>query len=223
MDERCAACGVTSWVVSHETLREPDRIGASCRFAPGPPARNIAWTCTNLRISRKRRVCHRVGRGIPWMRSERRRAREKPRLLSHTGPLRCGPHRPVGARRRLPQSSELRELCARTQRGGACMSNRPPCSSPLFPTRMCRASSMCSCRRFCKSSSRRPRATVRCRGELADLVRAKLGELGRDEGDVLSVFEDVASALDWATASGLELVAAGTITLAGEVAGLLRR
>ena len=59
-------------------------------------------------------------------------------------------------------------------------------------------------------------------GELADLVRAKLGELGRDEGDVLSVFEDVASALDWATASGLELVAAGTITLAGEVAGLLR-
>ena len=60
-------------------------------------------------------------------------------------------------------------------------------------------------------------------GELADLVRAKLGELGRDEGDVLSVFEDVASALDWATASGLELVAAGTITLAGEVAGLLRR
>ena len=54
-------------------------------------------------------------------------------------------------------------------------------------------------------------------------ARAKLGELGRDEGDVLSVFEDVASALDWATASGLELVAAGTITLAGEVAGLLRR
>ena len=32
MDERCAACGVTPWVVSHETLREPDRIGGVVSF-----------------------------------------------------------------------------------------------------------------------------------------------------------------------------------------------
>lgn len=60
-------------------------------------------------------------------------------------------------------------------------------------------------------------------GELASLVRRRLAFDGRPVEDVWGVFPSVASALGAATASALPLVAAGTITLAGEVAGLLGR
>ena len=58
--------------------------------------------------------------------------------------------------------------------------------------------------------------------ELAELVRARLRADGRPVSDVLGIFPSVGEALDQVTAQGMPLVAAGTITLAGEVAGLLR-
>ena len=58
--------------------------------------------------------------------------------------------------------------------------------------------------------------------ELAKMVREKLRLLGRDEEDTLEVFDSVSDALDWCTANDAPVIAAGTITLAGEVAGLLR-
>ena len=58
--------------------------------------------------------------------------------------------------------------------------------------------------------------------DLQALVQAKLAELGRSKGDLAGVYPTVRDALDAFTAVGEPLVAAGTITLAGEVAGLLR-
>ncbi len=59
-------------------------------------------------------------------------------------------------------------------------------------------------------------------GKMAELVREKLREQGRPESDLLGVFDQVDDAAKWLSASATPFVAAGTITLAGEVAGLLR-
>ncbi|MDY2776825.1 MAG: Mur ligase family protein [Collinsella sp.] len=58
--------------------------------------------------------------------------------------------------------------------------------------------------------------------ELAGIVRDELRRLGRDESDLVGVFDSVESAIDILTALDEGIVAAGTITLAGEVAALFR-
>ena len=58
--------------------------------------------------------------------------------------------------------------------------------------------------------------------KLAGLVGEKLEQLGRPATDLVATYPTVADALDAFEASGSAFVAAGTITLAGEVAGLLR-
>ena len=57
---------------------------------------------------------------------------------------------------------------------------------------------------------------------LAALVGEELAREGRPGTDLRTVFPDVPRALDALTEAGEPLVAAGTITLAGEVAGYLR-
>ena len=58
--------------------------------------------------------------------------------------------------------------------------------------------------------------------DLAALVGEKLAELGRPCTDLLATYPTVSEALDAFDADGAAFVAAGTITLAGEVAGILR-
>ena len=58
--------------------------------------------------------------------------------------------------------------------------------------------------------------------ELAQLVLAKLEELGRPASDLVKVIPSVPDAVDQLTCAGDAFVAAGTITLAGEVAGIVR-
>lgn len=58
--------------------------------------------------------------------------------------------------------------------------------------------------------------------ELAQLVIAKLEELGRPASDLVKVISSVPDAVDQLTYAGEAFVAAGTITLAGEVAGIVR-
>lgn len=57
--------------------------------------------------------------------------------------------------------------------------------------------------------------------ELAQLVLAKLEELGRPASDLVKVIPSVPDAVDQLTYAGEAFVAAGTITLAGEVAGIV--
>ena len=58
--------------------------------------------------------------------------------------------------------------------------------------------------------------------ELARLVLDELDREGRDSSCLIGTFPCVRDALDDATERGMAIVAAGTITLAGEVAALLR-
>lgn len=58
--------------------------------------------------------------------------------------------------------------------------------------------------------------------ELAQLVLAKLEELGRPASDLVKVIPSVPDAVDQLICAGEAFVAAGTITLAGEVAGIVR-
>ena len=59
-------------------------------------------------------------------------------------------------------------------------------------------------------------------GELAQLVYGELDALNRPHTDVIAIYPSVREALDALTEAGEPVIAAGTITLAGEVAGLLR-
>lgn len=58
--------------------------------------------------------------------------------------------------------------------------------------------------------------------ELAQLVEAKLEELGRPVSDLVSVIPSVSDAVESLMNAQQVFVAAGTITLAGEVAGIMR-
>ena len=58
--------------------------------------------------------------------------------------------------------------------------------------------------------------------DLAQLVLDKLEELGRPSSDLVEVVPSVPDAVGRLTAAGEAFVAAGTITLAGEVAGIMR-
>ncbi len=58
--------------------------------------------------------------------------------------------------------------------------------------------------------------------ELAQLVRNKLQELGRPASDLVEVVPSAPDAVERLAAAGEAFVAAGTITLAGEVAGIVR-
>ena len=58
--------------------------------------------------------------------------------------------------------------------------------------------------------------------DLAQLVLDKLEELGRPSSDLIEVVPSVSDAVERLTAAGEAFVAAGTITLAGEVAGIMR-
>ena len=58
--------------------------------------------------------------------------------------------------------------------------------------------------------------------ELGDLVAAELARQGRGASDIVGSYGSVREALEALTRASMPVVAAGTITLAGEVAGLLR-
>lgn len=58
--------------------------------------------------------------------------------------------------------------------------------------------------------------------DLAQLVFDKLEELGRPSSDLIEVVPSVSDAVERLAAAGEAFVAAGTITLAGEVAGIMR-
>ncbi len=66
-----------------------------------------------------------------------------------------------------------------------------------------------------------PRALDAC--ELAEIVLEELGAEGRPSADLVGIHPTVDEALQAVTPAGEDVVAAGTITLAGEVAGLLGR
>lgn len=224
MDERCAACGVTPWVSSHEVLSEPDGIGGAVSFSTRTARAEYRAEMHKPAYQPQNAACAialaegYVGRALDAAVLER--SLDACPIPGRFDVVRADPLVLVDACHN-PQSCE--NFVAALDEAEPDVSRRPPLLIaalsdkdvsgivdvlvPAFPRVMVTA-----------TQSDRALPVL----ELAKMVREKLRLPGRDEEDALEVFDSVSDALDWCTANDAPVIAAGTITLAGEVAGLLR-
>lgn len=224
MDERCAACGVTPWVSSHEVLSEPDGIGGAVSFSTRTARAEYRAEMHKPAYQPQNAACAialaegYVGRALDAAVLER--SLDACPIPGRFDVVRADPLVLVDACHN-PQSCE--NFVAALDEAEPDVSRRPPLLIaalsdkdvsgivdvlvPAFPRVMATA-----------TQSDRALPVL----ELTKMVREKLRLLGRDEEDALEVFDSVSDALDWCTANDAPVIAAGTITLAGEVAGLLR-
>lgn len=224
MDERCAACGVTPWVSSHEVLSEPDGIGGAVSFSTRTARAEYRAEMHKPAYQPQNAACAialaegYVGRALDAAVLEQ--SLDACPIPGRFDVVRADPLVLVDACHN-PQSCE--NFVAALNEAEPDVSRRPPLLIaalsdkdvsgivdvlvPAFPRVMVTA-----------TQSDRALPVL----ELAKMVREKLRLLGRDEEDALEVFDSVSDALDWCTANDAPVIAAGTITLAGEVAGLLR-
>lgn len=224
MDERCAACGVTPRVVSHETLAEPDRIGGAVSFRTRTERAMYRVQMRKPAYQPQNAACAialaegYLGRALDAAALERSLdacpvpgrfdvVRAEPLVLVDA----C--HNPQSCENFVRALDEVEPSVAdRPSLLVAALCDKDVAGIidvlvPAFPRII-----------VTRTASERAMPAH----DLARMVGIKLRELGRGEDEVLAVFDDVRSALDWCTSSRVPLVAAGTITLAGEVAGLLR-
>lgn len=224
MDERCAACGVTPWVSSHEVLSEPDGIGGAVSFSTRTARAEYRAEMHKPAYQPQNAACAialaegYVGRALDAAVLER--SLDACPIPGRFDVVRADPlvlvdacHNPQSCENFVAALDEAEpDVCRRPALLIAALSDKDVSGIvdvlvPAFPRVMVTA-----------TQSDRALPVL----ELAKMVREKLRLLGRDEEDTLEVFDSVSDALDWCTANDAPVIAAGTITLAGEVAGLLR-
>lgn len=224
MDERCAACGVTPWVSSHEVLSEPDGIGGAVSFSTRTARAEYRAEMHKPAYQPQNAACAialaegYVGRALDAAVLER--SLDACPIPGRFDVVRADPlvlvdacHNPQSCENFVAALDEAEpDVCRRPPLLIAALSDKDVSGIvdvlvPAFPRVMVTA-----------TQSDRALPVL----ELAKMVREKLRLLGRDEDDALEVFGSVSDALDWCTANDAPVIAAGTITLAGEVAGLLR-
>lgn len=224
MDERCAACGVTPWVSSHEVLSEPDGIGGAVSFSTRTARAEYRAEMHKPAYQPQNAACAialaegYVGRALNAAVLEQ--SLDACPIPGRFDVVRADPlvlvdacHNPQSCENFVAALDEVEpDVCRRPALLIAALSDKDVSGIvdvlvPAFPRVMVTA-----------TQSDRALPVL----ELAKMVREKLRLLGRDEEDVLEVFDSVSDALDWCTANDAPVIAAGTITLAGEVAGLLR-
>lgn len=224
MDERCAACGVTPWVSSHEVLSEPDGIGGAVSFSTRTARAEYRAEMHKPAYQPQNAACAialaegYVGRALDAAVLEQ--SLDACPIPGRFDVVRADPlvlvdacHNPQSCENFVAALDEAEpDVCRRPALLIAALSDKDVSGIvdvlvPAFPRVMVTA-----------TQSDRALPVL----ELAKMVREKLRLLGRDEEDTLEVFDSVSDALDWCTANDAPVIAAGTITLAGEVAGLLR-
>ena len=225
MDERCRACGVVPLLANHVVLERPKRLGDACVFStttsraiytprivkPAYQAQNaacaialaeayLARALDPVTLEESLATCPTPGR-FDVVRAE-------PLVLVDA----C--HNPQSCEMFVSSLDEISPVVAeRPTLLIAALTDKDVSGIvdvlvPAFP-------------RVVVTQTASTRAmTAR---ELAGLVAERLAALGRPEGDLVAVYGSVPEALDALTAAGEPVVAAGTITLAGEVAGCLGR
>lgn len=224
MDERCAACGVTPWVSSHEVLSEPDGIGGAVSFSTRTARAEYRAEMHKPAYQPQNAACAialaegYVGRALDAAVLEQ--SLDACPIPGRFDVVRADPlvlvdacHNPQSCENFVAALDEVEpDVCRRPALLIAALSDKDVSGIvdvlvPAFSRVMVTA-----------TQSDRALPVL----ELAKMVREKLRLLGRDEEDALEVFDSVSDALDWCTANDAPVIAAGTITLAGEVAGLLR-
>ena len=223
IEDRCAACGVSPWIAAHEVLREPDRIGGVVSFCTTTARAEYRVEVHKPAYQPQNAACAialaegYVGRALDA--AVLGQSLDACPIPGRFDVVRADPLVLVDACHN-PQSCE--NFVAALNEAEPVVSRRPALLIaalsdkdvsgivdvlvPAFPRVMVTA-----------TQSDRALPVL----ELAKLVREKLRGLGRDEEDALEVFDNVSEALDWCAANDAPVIAAGTITLAGEVAGLL--
>ncbi len=224
MRERCAACRVEPVVVSHRTLHEPGYLGdaleLACEtshaayrtrlFKPAYQAQNTA--CAIM-------LCEEyLGRALDGVKLDESLAScPTPGRFDvlQTDPLglidAC--HNPQSCENFVSSLDEVHpDVASRPVLLTAALADKDVSGIldvllPAFPAVI-----------VTETSSDRALPAA----ELASLVREKLEAEGRDESVLQGVYSSVGDALAALEAERAPFVAAGTITLAGEVAGLLR-
>lgn len=224
MDERCEACGVTPLVVTHEVRELPRHVGDMLAFStaterttyevcfPKPSYQPQNAACAihlveaylgrqlspaSLQLSLE--TCPTPGRFDI--------VRRRPLVLIDAchNPQSCENF--VSALDEVDEDVSKRPLLLIAALSDKDVSGIVRTLVPAFP-------------RFAVTATASDRALAPA--ELAQLVAEELEREGRVPDGLLSVYDTVADALDALTEAGEPVVAAGTITLAGEVAGLLR-
>lgn len=224
IEDRCSACGVSPWIAAHEVLREPDRIGGAVSFCTTTARAEYRIEMHKPAYQPQNAACAialaegYLGRALDA--AVLGQSVDACPIPGRFDVVRADPLVLVDACHN-PQSCE--NFVAALNEAEPVVSRRPALLIaalsdkdvsgivdvlvPAFPRVMVTA-----------TQSDRALPVL----ELAKMVREKLRGLGRDEEDALEVFDSVSDALDWCTANDAPVIAAGTITLAGEVAGLLR-
>lgn len=224
MDERCRACGVVPQVVNHTVLEEPHRLGDAVAFSTTTPRAIYTPRMCKPAYQPQNAAC-----AIALSEGYLGRALDATALehsldtcpvpgrfdVVRTDPLvvvdAC--HNPQSCENFVRAVEEIApDVRTRPALLMAALSDKDVAGIarvlvPAFP-------------RIAVTATDSPRALAPA--DLAEVVRAELTDEGRDVRDCVGSYGTVAEALDAFAAAGEPLVAAGTITLAGEVAGLLR-
>ncbi len=224
MQERCDSCGVSPLVSSHETLEEPARLGDRVRFACETSRRRYEVSMPKPSYQPQNAACA-IYLCEEYLGRELDPAALQPSLASCPTPgrfdvLRERPLVLVDACHN-PQSCE--NFVSALDEVDPIVGNRPTLLVaaladkdvegivnvllPAFPA-------------FAVTQTSSDRALPV--EDLATLVKEELVRSGREEA-LVEVFPCVGDALDALAAAGRDVVAAGTITLAGEVAACLDR
>lgn len=220
MDERCRACGVVPVASSHEVVGLPARLGAQTRFRCATPLARYEVAFAKPAYQPQNAACAislaegYLGRPLDGQALER--SLDACPVPGRFDVVRTDPLLLIDACHN-PQSCE--NFVQAVREVEPCVESRPTLLVaalsdkdvagildvliPEFPRVMVTATS---------SDRALPAA------EMAELVRAKLDGLGRDADALVGVYDTVGQALAAATRAEMPLVAAGTITLAGEVA-----
>ena len=224
MDERCSACGVDPLVVAHRVRSLPSALGEPVAFSVDTPRASYELSIPKPSYQPQNAACSvflaeaYLGRALDAAVLQESLAtcptpgrfdvvRTDPLVLIDA----C--HNPQSCENFVSALDEFGDdVAARPLLLMAALSDKDVDGIvrtlvPAFPRVAVTA-----------TASDRALAT----DELACLVVDELAREGRPKTDLIAVYPTVAEALDALTAAGEPVVAAGTITLAGEVAGLLR-
>lgn len=224
MEERCEACGVTPLVVEHALRETPRRLGDPVSFDVRTPRTAFRLSIPKPSYQPQNAACAiylaeaYLGRAL-----DARRLQESLACCPTPGRfdvVRTDPlvlidacHNPQSCENLVSALDEFEEgVPERPCLLMAALSDKDVHGIarvlvPAFPRIA-----------VCATASDRALAPE----ALAEVVRAELAEEGRAASDLVAVYPTVERALRAFEESGEPVVAAGTITLAGEVAGLLR-
>lgn len=224
MAQRCVACGVDPWLSDHRTIHEPRGLGDEVIFACKGPFGSYELAMRKPSYQPQNAACAialaelYLGRALQG--GQLARSLDACPIPGRFDMVRADPlvlvdacHNPQSCENFVAALDEMSpDIASRPTLLIASLSDKDVSGIidvlvPAFPRIAVTATAS---ERACPAD------------DLARPVREKLESMGRSAAELQAVYPTVEEALEAFTTARMPVVAAGTITLAGEVAGLLR-